>query len=75
MISGAPSGGTAAQLPALVIHGERDRIASAAAARAFASRAQGRYLGLDGGHFVLLMRRAQTRDAIARWLRQQEDLR
>jgi pimeloyl-ACP methyl ester carboxylesterase len=69
LISGAPSGGTAAQLPALVIHGEGDRIASAAAARAFAARAQARYVGLDGGHFVLLMRRAQTREALARWLR------
>ncbi len=72
LISGAPSGGTAAQLPALVIHGERDRVASAAAARAFATRAKAGYLGLDGGHFVLLMRRVQARDAIASWLRQRE---
>ena len=72
LISGAPSGGTVAKLPALVIHGERDRIASPAAARTFAARAQGRYVGLDGGHFVLLMRRAQARDAIASWLRQRE---
>jgi pimeloyl-ACP methyl ester carboxylesterase len=73
LISGAPSGGTAAQLPALVIHGERDRIASAAVAQAFAARTKARYLGLDGGHFVLLMRRAQVRDAIAGWLRQREE--
>jgi pimeloyl-ACP methyl ester carboxylesterase len=72
LISGAPAGGTAGQLPALVIHGERDRIASAAAARAFATRAQGRYVGLDGGHLVLLMRRAQAREAMASWLRQRE---
>jgi pimeloyl-ACP methyl ester carboxylesterase len=75
LISGAPSGGTAAQLPALVIHGERDRIASAGAARAFAARAQARYLGLEGGHFVLLMQRARTREAIAHWLRQREERR
>jgi pimeloyl-ACP methyl ester carboxylesterase len=72
LISGAPSGGTAAHLPALVIHGERDRVASAATARAFAARAQAGYLGLDGGHFVLLMRREQARDAIASWLRERE---
>jgi pimeloyl-ACP methyl ester carboxylesterase len=72
LISGAPSSGTAARLPALVIHGERDPIASAAAARAFAARAKAAYLGLDGGHFVLLMRRAQARDAMASWLRQRE---
>jgi pimeloyl-ACP methyl ester carboxylesterase len=72
LISGAPSGGTAARLPALVIYGERDRVAPAAAARAFAARAQASYLGLEGGHFVLLMRRVQARDAIASWLRLRE---
>jgi pimeloyl-ACP methyl ester carboxylesterase len=72
LISGAPAGGTAAQLPALVLHGEGDRIASATAARTFAARTGARYVGLDGGHFVLLMRRAQARDAIAGWLQQRE---
>ncbi len=72
LISGAPSGGTAARLPALVIQGERDGVASAATARAFAARARAAYLGLDGGHFVLLMRRVQAREAIARWLLQRE---
>ena len=72
LISGAPSGGTAAQLPALVIHGSDDRIASAAAARTFAARTRAHYVGLDGGHFVLLMRRTQARDTIAAWLRERE---
>ncbi|HLK90653.1 MAG TPA: hypothetical protein VKZ18_12200 [Polyangia bacterium] len=75
LISGAPANGTSARLPALVIHGDQDRVASVAAARAFAARTQARYVGLDGGHFVLLMRRAQTRDVLARWLRQREDAR
>jgi pimeloyl-ACP methyl ester carboxylesterase len=77
LISGAPSAaaaGTAARLPTLVIHGEQDRVASVAAARAFAARAQARYVGLDGGHFVLLMRRAEARQALGRWLRQREDV-
>ncbi len=68
LISGAPATGTAAGLPALVVHGERDMTASALGARAFATRNHARYAGLDGGHFVLLMRREETRAAIGGWL-------
>lgn len=75
LISGAPAAGTAAGLPALVVQGEHDPMASAAAARAFAARAHATYVSFDGGHFVLAMQRARTRDAIAGWLRQREDLR
>jgi len=72
LISGAPSAGTAAGLPALVIHGERDMTASALAAHAFATRNGARYAAFDGGHFVLLMRREETRAAIADWLTRRE---
>ena len=72
LIPGAPAAGTAAGLPALVVQGEHDPMASAAAARAFAARAHASYVSLDGGHFVLLMQRARTRDTIAGWLRRQE---
>jgi len=68
LISGAPATGTAAGLPALVVHGERDMTASALGARAFATRNHARYAGFDGGHFILLMRREETRAAIADWL-------
>jgi len=43
-------------------------MASAASARAFATRAHASYASFDGGHFVLLVRRAETREAIAHWL-------
>ena len=68
LISGTPATGTAAGLPALVVHGERDMTASALAARSFATRNHARYAGFDGGHFVLVMRREETRAAIAGWL-------
>lgn len=72
LISGAPPSGTYPGLPALVVQGEHDPMASAAGAHAFAARAHATYVSLDGGHFALLMQRARTRDAIALWLRQQE---
>jgi predicted esterase len=72
LISGAPASGTDASLPTLVVHGEHDRVASASAARAFATRNHARYAGFDGGHFVLLMRREETRAAIADWLTRRE---
>jgi hypothetical protein len=72
VISGAPSAGGSGGLPTLVVQGEHDPMASAATARAFAARTLARYVGFDSVHFVLLMRRAQARDAIADWLRRQE---
>lgn len=72
LISGAPAGGTTAGLPTLVVQGEHDPMASAAAARAFAARTHATYVSVDSGHFALLMQRARTRDAIADWLRHQE---
>lgn len=40
----------------LVLHGRRDRMASAAPAKRYGSRAgrRGRYVGLAGGHFILI---------------------
>jgi predicted esterase len=72
LISGAPAGGTAAGLPALVVQGKHDPMASAPAAQTFATRTHASYVGIDGGHFILLIRRAQSRDAIAAWLRARE---
>jgi dienelactone hydrolase len=68
LISGATASGDGAGLPALVVHGSDDTVTSAEAARAFAARTHATYAGFDGGHFVLLVRRLETRDAIARWL-------
>ncbi len=69
LISGAPSSGGSSALPTLVVQGDHDPMASAATARAFAARTGATYAGFDGGHFVLLVRRAETRAAIAAWLK------
>ena len=55
----------------LVVHGEHDTVAPVAAARAFAERNHATYAGFDGGHFVLVVRRAETREAIVNWLMHQ----
>lgn len=68
LVSGAPASGGSAGLPTLVVHGTDDTMAPAASARAFATRTHAEYASFDGGHFVLLLRRAETRDAIANWL-------
>jgi pimeloyl-ACP methyl ester carboxylesterase len=73
LISGAPSAGGSGGLPVLVLHGSDDPIASAATARAFAARTNASYVGLDAGHFALLVRRAEAREAITAWLRQEHD--
>jgi surfactin synthase thioesterase subunit len=49
----------------LVVHGTEDPMASAAVAGAFAARTHARYAGFDGDHFVLLVRRTETRAVIA----------
>jgi hypothetical protein len=74
LISGAPALGGNGGLPTLVVHGSDDPMASAASARAFAARTHASYAGFDGGHFVLLVRRAEAREAIASWLKGQVGL-
>lgn len=71
LISGAPPTGGAAGLPTLVVQGAHDAVAPASAARAFAERTHGTYAEFEGGHFVLLMRRAETRAALVNWLMRQ----
>jgi pimeloyl-ACP methyl ester carboxylesterase len=75
LISGAPASGGNGGLPTLVVHGTDDPMASDASARAFAARNHASYAGFDGGHFVLLVRRAETREAIANWLMRQSGFR
>ena len=70
LISGASPSGSTGGLPALVLHGESDMTVSAAASRAFASRTGARYVGLDGGHFVMMVRREEVRVQIAEFLRE-----
>jgi len=68
LISGAPAGGGNAGLPTLVVHGNQDAVASITAAKAFAARTRSTFAGFSGGHFVLLLRREETRKVIADWL-------
>jgi pimeloyl-ACP methyl ester carboxylesterase len=69
LLSGVSPRGSTGGLPTLVIHGESDTQTSAAASRAFAARTGAAYVGYDGGHFVMMVRRIEVRDAIASWLR------
>ena len=69
LIAGSSREGSTGGLPTLVVQGEGDTLSSAAAAHAFAARTGATYAGFDGGHFVMMVRRAEVRDAIASWLR------
>jgi hypothetical protein len=69
LISGVSSEGSTGGLPALVVHGEGDPMMSALAAHAFAARTGVTYAGFDGGHFVMMVQRAEVRDALGKWLR------
>jgi pimeloyl-ACP methyl ester carboxylesterase len=68
LISGAPVGGGNAGLPTLLVHGTHDTVTPVAAARAFAERTHATFAGFDGGHFVLLTKRVEARQAIIDWL-------
>jgi predicted esterase len=70
LVSGASPEGSTGGLPALVVQGEGDTMVSAQVTRAFAARTGAVYAGFDGGHFVMMVRRAEVREAIVRWLRE-----
>ena len=70
LISGASPQGSTGGLPALVVHGEDDAQVSAAASRGFAARTGAAYVGLDGGHFVMMVRREEVRRRIGEFLRE-----
>jgi pimeloyl-ACP methyl ester carboxylesterase len=69
LVSGVSPHGSTAGLPTLVIHGEGDDHVSARASRDLAARTGATYIGFDGGHFVMMERRLEVRDAMAAWLR------
>jgi hypothetical protein len=71
LLSGAPAAGGNGGLATLVLHGEHDTMTPATSAIAFAQRHHTTYVSLDGGHFVLLTRRAEAREAIVNWLMHQ----
>jgi hypothetical protein len=71
LISGAPASGQNAGLPTLVVHGSRDTVTPVEAARSFVARTRASFAGFDGGHFVLLVRRAEVRETLINWLMHQ----
>jgi pimeloyl-ACP methyl ester carboxylesterase len=68
LISGAPQSGSDGGLPTLVVHGRHDGVTSVEAAHAFATRTHATYAELDGGHFVLMVKRSEARQIVADWL-------
>ncbi len=70
LISGCSAKASAARIPALIVHGRGDSMASAATCRRYASRSGKtvRYKELDGDHFVFLKKRRQAIRIIRRWL-------
>jgi hypothetical protein len=68
LISGAPANGGDGGLPTLVVHGDHDSMARAASALAFTNLNHATYAEFDGGHFVLLVKRPEVRQAVAGWL-------
>jgi hypothetical protein len=69
LVVGTSPGGSTGGLPTLVVQAESDTQVSAAGSRAFAARTGATYASFEGGHFVMMVRRAEVRDAIAAWLR------
>lgn len=62
--SDAPSPG----VPTLVLAGRGDAMCPARIARTYATRTGASYVGLEGGHFVMLTREDAVLDEISKWL-------
>jgi pimeloyl-ACP methyl ester carboxylesterase len=73
LVSGAAPDARASGLPTLVVQGRGDAQVSAAVVRAYATRANAKYVELDAGHFALLVEREKAQHAITNWL-QRTDL-
>lgn len=64
LISGAAWDAGPAGVPTLVIHGERDTMASAQEGQAYAARNHAELVSLDAGHFAMLVRRDKSDAAV-----------
>lgn len=67
-ISGASPQAAAAGVPLLCVQGKRDAQIPASIVAAYAARSGGKYVELDAGHFVLLLKEDAVVDAIANFL-------
>jgi pimeloyl-ACP methyl ester carboxylesterase len=72
LVSGAAPDASSSHLPTLVVQGRGDTQVSAAVVRAYATRANAKYVELAAGHFVLLVEREKSQRAITTWLLTQE---
>jgi len=72
LVSGAAPDASASNMPTLVVQGRADAQVSAAVCRAYATRANAKYVELAAGHFVLLVERDKAQKAITDWLAHQE---
>lgn len=64
LISGAAPEARAPGVPTLVIHGVTDNMASVDDARGYAQRYNARFVGLNAGHFAMLVRREENDRAV-----------
>lgn len=64
LISGADADAPAPGVPTLVIHGTADNHASVSEARGYAQKNGARFVGLNAGHFAMLVRRNETDRAL-----------
>lgn len=71
LISGAPAAGGTPGVPTLIVHGTEDPLSPVTAARAYADRNHATWAGVEGGHFVLLVRRHEIRKTLVDWLMRQ----
>ncbi|CAN5800247.1 hypothetical protein BH09MYX1_BH09MYX1_44970 [soil metagenome] len=67
-ISGASPAASAPGIPVLCVQGKADTMVSAAVVSAYAARAGATYVGVNAGHFALLMKEDLVVDTLATWL-------
>jgi predicted alpha/beta hydrolase family esterase len=64
LISGADADAPAPGVPTLVIHGVSDNHAPVSEARGYAQKHGARFVGLEAGHFAMLVRKEETDRAV-----------
>jgi len=71
VISGASGDAPPPAMPVLAVQGRSDAQIPASIVRGYTTRAAGRYVELDAGHFALLLREEEATAAMAKWLTEQ----
>lgn len=68
LISGAAPDAPAADIPTLVLHGTRDTVVSFELSRRYAARTGAKLVGLDAGHFAMLVRGREADAAVGEFV-------